>query len=73
MTLPDGAMRLELLLGRTQNRGAARCVGLQRRGDNDDLVRNGFSPFTGQLEPGVRRSGRAFFIKISYLVRKSNG
>jgi len=42
-------------------------------GYNDDLVRNGFSPFTGQLEPGFRRNGRTFFIKMSYLFRKSFG
>ena len=42
-------------------------------GYNDDLNRNGFSPFTGLLEPGLRRNGRTFFIKMSYLFRKSSG
>ena len=42
-------------------------------GYNDDLNRNGFNPFTGQLEPGLRRNGRTFFIKMSYLFRKSFG
>jgi hypothetical protein len=27
----------------------------------------------GQLEPGFRRNGRTFFIKMSYLFRKSFG
>ena len=39
----------------------------------EDLVRNGFNPFTGQLEPGFRRNGRTFFIKMSYLFRRSFG
>jgi Domain of unknown function (DUF5916)/Carbohydrate family 9 binding domain-like len=40
-------------------------------GYNDDLNRNGFNPFTGQLEPGFRRNGRTFFIKMSYLIRRT--
>jgi hypothetical protein len=58
----------QFLLGYTPNPGTAFYVGY-----NDDLVRNGFSPFTGQLEPGFRRNGRTFFIKMSYLFRKSFG
>lgn len=46
---------------RTPNPGTAFDVGY-----NDDLTRNGFSPFSGQLEPSFRRSGRAFFVKMSY-------
>jgi len=42
-------------------------------GYNDDMNRNGFNPFTGDLEPGFRRNGRTFFIKMSYLIRKSFG
>ena len=60
-TLSSGA-RGQFLLGWTPNPGTAFYVGY-----NDDLVRNGFSPFTGQLEPGFRRNGRTFFIKLSYL------
>jgi hypothetical protein len=60
--------RGQFLLGYTPNPGTAFYVGY-----NDDLVRNGFSPFTGQLEPGFRRNGRTFFIKMSYLFRKSFG
>ena len=40
-------------------------------GYNDDLNVNGFNPFTSQLEPGLRRNGRTFFIKTSYLFRRS--
>jgi hypothetical protein len=60
--------RAQFLLGWTPNPGTAFYVGY-----NDDLTRNGFSPFTGQLEPGFRRNGRTFFVKFSYLIRKSFG
>ena len=66
-TLSSNA-RAQFLFGYTPNPGTAFYVGY-----NDDLVRNGFSPFTGQLEPGFRRNGRTFFIKMSYLFRKSFG
>jgi hypothetical protein len=56
----------QFLLGWTPNPGTAFYVGY-----NDDLNRNGFSPFTGRLEPGFRRNGRTFFIKMSYLFRRS--
>jgi len=58
----------QFLFGWTPNPGTAFYVGY-----NDDLTQNGFSPFTGQLEPGFRRNGRTFFIKLSYLFRKSFG
>jgi hypothetical protein len=60
--------RGQFLFGYTPNPGTAFYLGY-----NDDLTRNGFSPFTGQLEPGFRRNGRTFFIKMSYLFRKSFG
>ena len=60
--------RAQFLFGYTPNPGTAFYVGY-----NDDLVRNKLSPFTGQLEPGFRRNGRTFFIKMSYLFRKSFG
>jgi len=56
----------QFLLGWTPNPGTAFYVGY-----NDDLNRNGFNRFSGQLEPGFRRNGRTFFIKLSYLFRKS--
>jgi hypothetical protein len=66
-TLSSNA-RAQFLLGWTPNPGTAFYVGY-----NDDLTRNGFSPFTGQLEPGFRRNGRTFFVKFTYLIRKSFG
>jgi hypothetical protein len=56
----------QFLLGYTPNPGTAFYVGY-----NDDLNRHGFNPFSGQLEPGFRRNGRTFFVKMSYLFRKS--
>ena len=61
-------VRGQFLAGWTPNPGTAFYLGY-----NDDLTRNGFSPFTGQLEPGFRRNGRTFFIKLSYLFRHSFG
>ncbi len=56
----------QFLLGWTPNPGTAFYVGY-----NDDVNYNGFNRFTGSLEPGFRRNGRTFFIKLSYLIRKS--
>ncbi len=56
----------QFLLGYTPNPGTAFYVGY-----NDDLNRRGFNPFSGVLEPGFRRNSRTFFIKASYLFRKS--
>jgi len=56
----------QFLFGWTPNPGTAFYVGY-----NDDLSRNGFNPFTNLLEPGLRRNGRTFFIKLSYLFRRS--
>jgi hypothetical protein len=61
-------VRGQFLFGWTPNPGTAFYVGY-----NDDLNRNGFNPFTGDLEPGFRRNGRTFFVKMSYLIRKSFG
>src|SRR5262252_2344500 len=59
-------MRGQFLLGWTPNPGTSFYAGY-----NDDLTRNGYSPFTGQFEPGFRRNRRTFFIKMSYLIRRS--
>ncbi|MDT7605449.1 MAG: hypothetical protein QOF61_3446 [Acidobacteriota bacterium] len=61
-------VRGQFLLGWTPNPGTAFYAGY-----NDDMNRNFFNPFTGQLEPGFRRNGRTFFIKMSYLFRHSFG
>lgn len=64
----ESNIKAQFLLGYAPNPGTAFYLGY-----NDDLNRNGFSPFTGDLEPGFRRNGRTFFIKMSYLFRKSFG
>src|SRR6266566_1235960 len=56
----------QFLFGYTPNPGTALYLGY-----NDDLNRRGFNPFSGQLEPGFRRNGRTFFVKMSYLFRRS--
>ncbi len=62
----ESSVKGQFLLGYTPNPGTAFYVGY-----NDDLSRNGFNRFSGALEPGFRRNGRTFFIKMSYLFRKS--
>jgi hypothetical protein len=66
-TLSSNA-RGQFLFGYTPNPGTAFYVGY-----NDDMTYNGNNPFTGQPESGLRRNGRTFFIKMSYLFRKSFG
>lgn len=58
----------QFLFGWTPNPGTALYIGY-----NDDVNRHGFNPFTGQLEPGLRRNDRTFFIKMSYLFRRGAG
>lgn len=62
----DSNVFAQFLFGYTPSPGTAFYAGY-----NDDLTRNGFSPFTDQFEPGLRRNRRTFFIKMSYLFRKS--
>ncbi len=56
----------QALFGWTPSPGTALYAGY-----NDNLNRNGFNPFTGQYEPGFVRNSRTFFIRMSYLFRKS--
>jgi hypothetical protein len=58
--------RAQFLFAWTPNPGTAFYAGY-----NDDVNRNGYSPVSGLLEPGFRRNGRTFFVKMSYLFRKS--
>jgi Domain of unknown function (DUF5916)/Carbohydrate family 9 binding domain-like len=60
------SVRGQFLMGWAPNPGTSFYVGY-----NDDANYNGFGPFTGRLEPGFRRNGRTFFIKMSYLFRRS--
>jgi hypothetical protein len=64
-TLSSGA-RGQLLMGWTPNPGTSFYAGY-----NDDLNYNGFNPFTGHREPGFHRTTRTFFVKMSYLIRRS--
>ena len=56
----------QALFGWNPSPGTAFYVGY-----NDNFNYNGFSPFTGQLEPQFERNSRTFFIRASYLFRKS--
>lgn len=56
----------QFLFGWNPNPGTAFYVGY-----NDDFNYNGFNPFTGQSEPRFERNSRTFFIRASYLFRKS--
>jgi hypothetical protein len=58
--------RGQFLFGWTPNPGTSFYIGY-----NDDMNYRGFSPFTGLYEPGLQRNGRTFFLKMSYLIRKS--
>lgn len=56
----------QFLFGWNPNPGTAFYVGY-----NDNFNYNGFSPLSGQLEPRFERNSRTFFIRASYLFRKS--
>lgn len=59
-------IRGQVLFGWAPNPGTAFYAGY-----NDDANYNGFSPFTNQSEPGFYCNSRTFFIRASYLFRKS--
>ncbi len=59
-------IRPQLVFGWTPSPGTALYAGY-----NDDLNYNGFNPYTRQREPGFSGNGRSFFIKMSYLFRRS--
>ena len=60
-------VRGQFLFGWTPNPGTSFYIGY-----NDDLNYNGSSPLNqNPSEPGFRRNGRTFFIKLSYLIRRS--
>src|SRR4051812_12401155 len=58
--------RGQFLLGWNPSPGTAFYVGY-----NDDVNYRGHNPFNGQYEPGFVQNGRTFFIRASYLFRKS--
>ena len=59
-------VRGQYLIGWTPSPGTSFYAGY-----NDDMNYDGFSPFTGIREDGLRLNGRTFFIKTSYLFRRS--
>jgi hypothetical protein len=59
-------VRGQYLFGWNPNPGTAFYVGY-----NDNFNYNGFNPFTGRAEPRFERNSRTFFIRASYLFRKS--
>jgi hypothetical protein len=62
----NARMRPQFVLGWTPNPGTAFYVGY-----NDDLNFRGYNPFTRVYEPGLHGNGRTFFIKLSYLFKRS--
>jgi hypothetical protein len=56
----------QLLFGLNPSPGTAFYIGY-----NDNFNYGGFSPITGQFERGFERNTRVFFIRASYLFRKS--
>jgi hypothetical protein len=62
----DAGIRGQLLFGWSPNPGTAFYAGY-----NDDLKYRGFNDFTNGFDTGLRRDGRTFFIRMSYLFRKS--
>ena len=58
--------RPQAVLGWTPSPGTAIYAGY-----NDDLNYGGYNPYNGRHEPGFHGNGRSFFIKASYLFRKS--
>jgi hypothetical protein len=59
-------VRPQFVMGWTPSPGTALYAGY-----NDDFNYNGFNPYTRIQETGFRSNGRTFFIKASYLFRKS--
>jgi hypothetical protein len=58
-------VRSQFLLGWTPNPGTAFYAGY-----NDDL-NYGFNAISSSIVPGFRRNSRTFFVKMSYLFRRS--
>ncbi|HEY5837592.1 MAG TPA: DUF5916 domain-containing protein, partial [Pyrinomonadaceae bacterium] len=58
--------RSQFLLGWTPSPGKSFYAGY-----NDDMNYNGLHPFSQQILPGFRRNSRTYFVKMSWLFRKS--
>ena len=64
----NSRVRAQFLTGWTPSPGTSFYVGY-----NDDMNYDTVHPFTAQLTPGFRRNSRTFFVKMSYLIRRSFG
>jgi uncharacterized protein DUF5916/cellulose/xylan binding protein with CBM9 domain len=64
----NSRLRTQALIGYTPSPGTSFYVGY-----NDDMNYNSPNPFTTDIVPGFRRNSRTFFIKASYLIRRSFG
>lgn len=62
----DGSVNGQLLFGWSPNPGTAFYIGY-----NDNLLYRGFNPYLDSFDNGFRRDGRRFFIRLSYLFRRS--
>ncbi len=62
----DGTINSQILLGWSPNPGTAFYAGY-----NDNANYRGFNDFRDRFDEGFRRDGRRFFIRVSYLFRKS--
>ncbi len=62
----NSRVRAQFLAGWTPSPGTSFYGGY-----NDDMNYDSLHPFTRDLVPGFRRNSRTFFIKMSYLLRKS--
>jgi hypothetical protein len=64
----NSRIRAQFLTGWTPSPGTSFYIGY-----NDDITYDGLHPFNQDIVPGFRRNSRTFFIKASYLIRKSFG
>jgi hypothetical protein len=62
----EGSINSQLLFGINPSPGTAFYVGY-----NDNSFYRGFNEFDNRFDGGFRRDGRSFFIRASYLFRKS--
>ncbi|HYJ86570.1 MAG TPA: DUF5916 domain-containing protein [Pyrinomonadaceae bacterium] len=64
----NSRLRAQALFGYTPSPGTSFYVGY-----NDDMNYDSPNPFTAEIVPGFRRNSRTFFVKASYLIRRSFG
>ena len=64
----NSRVRAQFLTGWTPSPGTSFYIGY-----NDDVNYNSRHPFTSEIVPGFRRNSRTFFVKMSYLIRRSFG